>query len=73
MRVTASFVRSGAFDAATTELRPPCRPFTVPHGLYGLLGANAAVNTPEPQASRRTLGCGYFLVRSFAEAARGAG
>ncbi|HYK83307.1 MAG TPA: hypothetical protein VEU55_09205, partial [Gemmatimonadales bacterium] len=48
----------------------PTTPFTVPHGLYNLLGANAGVNTPN-RALTAAVTVGYGAVPIFAEAAAG--
>lgn len=44
--------------------------FAMPHGLYNLLGTNAAINTPN-RALAATLYFGYGAVPIFAEAAAG--
>ena len=45
-------------------------PFAVPHGLFGLWGANGSVNTPN-RALVGALNLGYSAVPIFAEGARG--
>jgi len=58
------------FYAGYYELDTLGTAFAVPHGLYGLLNANATVNTPSRKLTA-TVGAGYSAVPIFAEAARG--